>query len=315
MNRFLRGSLWVLNGIGLVGGCLALVVALVAGAATDGELPSMGVMGLSVLLAVLELSVVLLVIRFSPLWPRAGAGYVVAALLWGATVSPLLVFPLASASLDLPARLGLDHFEASWGGAYPEETVKTLGVLIILFSFRRLVRPWHGFVTGVLVGIGFEVVENAGYAVMGALYDPVSDMDGMLGMWGLRMVAGPFLHVLFTGMAGWGLGVAVFTAHRGHLWRLGTGLLWVCVAFTAHFCWNIMHDDLRVSIVSMGAIALVIYPLFIWVVVRAWRSARTDAGYVLLDRPVVSVRQLEQGGFAVLGTGDVRPRGENRPRK
>ncbi|MBV7293476.1 PrsW family intramembrane metalloprotease [Corynebacterium sp. TAE3-ERU16] len=315
MNRFLRGSLWVLDGIGLlVGGGLALVVALFAGLATDGELPSMGVMGLSALLAVVELSVVLLVVRSSPLWPRAGAGYVVAALLWGGAVSPLLAFPLSSTSLDLPGRLGLDHFEASWGGAYPEETVKTLGVLIILFSFRRLTRPWHGLVTGILVGLGFEVVENVGYAVIGAVYDPVSDVKGMLWIWGVRVAAGPLLHVLFTGMAGWGLGVAVFTAHRSRLWRLGTGLLWVSVAFAAHFCWNIMYDDTRAAMVSMGAVALVIYPLFIWLFIRGWRAARRDAGYVLLDRPVMSLRELEQGGFVVRGAVGAGPVDRGQPR-
>ncbi|MCK7637296.1 PrsW family intramembrane metalloprotease [Corynebacterium sp. P7202] len=294
MNRFLRVVLWTLNCIGLIGGVLTLVFSLFAGWATDGDLPSAGVIGVSALFAVVELGVVLLAVRFTPLWPRAGAGYVVASLLWGATVSPLLVFPLAVASLELPARLGLDHFEASWGGAYPEETVKSLGVLIILFSFRRLVRPWHGLTTGILVGVGFEVVENAGYAVMGALYDPASDMDGMLSMWGLRVAAGPLLHVLFTGMVGWGIGVAVFTARRSHLWRLGAGAMWMCVAFAAHFCWNIMHDDLRVAVMALVGVALVIYPLFISVVIRAWRSARADAGYVMTDRPLVSVRQLER---------------------
>ncbi|MBI8999704.1 PrsW family intramembrane metalloprotease [Corynebacterium sp. CCM 9185] len=306
MNRFLQIVLWILNGIGLVGGLLFLMVSLFAGWASDGALPSFGVVGISVLFAVVELTVVLLAVRFTPLWPRAGAGYVLAAVLWGATVSPLLVFPLATASTDLPARLGLDLFEASWGGAYPEETVKSLGVLIILFSFRPLVRPWHGFVTGVLVGIGFEVVENALYAVVDSLYDPVSDMDGMLGMWGLRMIGGPFLHVLFTGMVGWGIGVAVFTAGRSRLWRLGTGLVWVGVAFTAHFCWNIMYVNLRMSMVSMAMVALVVYPLFIWVSMRAWRFARADSGYVLLDRPVMSVHQLEQGGFTALGAGGAR---------
>ncbi|MEZ2190177.1 PrsW family intramembrane metalloprotease [Corynebacterium sp. CCM 9204] len=303
MNRLLRTVLWIFSGIGLVGGVLVVVISLFAGLATDGEMPSFGVIGGSVLLAAVELGVVVTAIRLTPLWPRAGAGYVVTSLLWGATVAPLLVFPLATASMDLPARLGLDLFEASWGGAYPEETIKSLGVLIILFSFRQLVRPWHGLATGVLVGIGFEVVENAGYAVIGALYHPVSDMDGMLEMWGLRMIAGPFLHVLFTGLVGWGIGVAVFTARRSFLWRVGTAALWIGVAFLAHFCWNIMHDDMKVALVALVGIALVIYPLFIAVLVRAWRAARSDSGYVMLDRPVASVMQLDHRDFEVLSVG------------
>ena len=36
----------------------------------------------------------------------------------------------------------------------------------------------------------------------------------MLQMWGLRLVAGPCLHMSFTAIAGFGIGWAIYAAHK-----------------------------------------------------------------------------------------------------
>ena len=95
----------------------------------------------------------------SPMWPESsGAGWrwVVASLLWGAGVSFTFVMVGGVPIITITNRLDMTLFAASFGGAYPEEIAKFLGVGVILFSFRALNRPWHGLMTGAVIGLGFE---------------------------------------------------------------------------------------------------------------------------------------------------------------
>lgn len=228
----------------------------------------------------------------SPMWPeRSGAGWkwVLASLLWGGGVSFALVMIGGVPILELTDRLGLVIVAASFGGAYPEEIAKVLGVGVLLFTFRSLNRPWHGFMTGALVGLGFEVAENAMYGSFGAMLDPNTDLTGTLQMWGIRIFAGPGLHIIFSALAGWGLGLAVFRAGKSTAWRVGTAAGWLFVAFALHFAWNLLWPTEQMQIISYVLVGLVMYPLFIWVWIRAHRAARADASYAWTERPVTSL--------------------------
>lgn len=225
----------------------------------------------------------------SPMWPdREGAGWrwVLASLLWGGGVSFAFVMVGGIPILVLADRLGLVVTAASFGGAYPEEIAKLLGAGVLLFTFRGLNRPWHGFMTGALIGLGFEVAENAMYGAFGAMLDPNTDLTGTLEMWGLRVVVGPGLHIVFSALAGWGLGQAVFRAGKSTGWRVGVTAGWLFVAFALHFAWNLLWPVEWMQITSYGVVALIMYPLFAWVWIRAHRAARADTSYAFTPRPV-----------------------------
>lgn len=250
---------------------------------------------LGVLFSVLYVAFVLWLLRRSPMWPeRGGAGWrwVAASLLWGGGVSFLLVMLGGLPVLAITDRLGLRLISASLGGAYPEEIAKVLGVGVILFSFRALNRPWHGLVTGAVVGLGFEVVENAMYGSFGAILDPNTDVTGTLEMWGVRIFAGPGLHIVFSAVAGWGLGLAVFAAGRSTAWRLRTAAGWLFVAFALHFAWNLLYPEGWMMIANYIVVSLVMYPVFIVVWIRAHRACRADRSYAFTPVPVTSVRQV-----------------------
>ena len=95
--------------------------------------------------------------------------------------------------------------------------------------------------TAVPVALGRPqvAVEGAGGAVgierrevdagFGALLDPNTDITGTLSMWGLRVFVGPGLHIIFSALAGWGLGQAVFTAGKSTAWRLARAGGWLFV--------------------------------------------------------------------------------------
>ena len=250
---------------------------------------------LGVLFSVLYVAFVLWLLSRSPMWPeRGGAGWrwVAASLLWGGGVSFLLVMLGGLPVLAITDRLGLRLISASLGGAYPEEIAKVLGVGVILFSFRALNRPWHGLVTGAVVGLGFEVFENAMYGSFGAILDPNTDVTGTLEMWGVRIFAGPGLHIVFSAVAGWGLGLAVFAAARSTAWRLRTAAGWLFVAFALHFAWNLLYPEGWMMIANYIVVSLVMYPVFIVVWIRAHRACRADRSYAFTPLPVTSVRQV-----------------------
>ena len=250
---------------------------------------------LGIVFGVVYVLLVVWLLSRSPMWPEAsGAGrkWVLASLLWGGGVSFTLVMLGGMPILTLMERLSLVMVSASFGGAYPEEIAKLLGVGVLLFTFRALNRPWHGFVTGALIGLGFEVTENAMYGGFGAMLDPNNDLDGTLSMWGLRVIAGPGLHIIFSALAGWGLGLAVFTAGKSRAWRIRQAGGWLFVAFALHFAWNLLWPTERAQIISYLVVALVMYPLFIWVWLRAHRAAREDVSYAFTPGPVTSLEGL-----------------------
>lgn len=251
--------------------------------------------GLGLLFAVLYSLVIIWVISRTPLWPRmsraATGWWVLACLGWGAGFSLVPATAIGGPLTEVVHYFGWEDAVASFGGAYPEELAKALGVVFILMIFRGLNRPWHGLATGMLVGLGFEAYENLLYgAALGVLH-PTTDVAGAVGIWGLRLIAGPFLHIVWTGLAGWGIGQALFAAGRSFGWRFAVALGWLTVAFAAHFAWNYLGPEWVTSVTSIGA-ALIMYPLFIWVVVHAWRAARMDRSYVYTEGVLTSVGQL-----------------------
>lgn len=258
---------WLAVGLGIPGA--------IFGAAINGFLSPIG-LGVGLLFVAVYLVAGILLFRAGPLWPSAGVLYVLSCLTWGASISLALVFLPAMGWMEITDRLGWGLVEASFAGAYPEELAKALGVLVILYAFRRLSRPWHGFVTGGLIGLGFEVNENLLYGAMGAVLDANNDFDGVVFMWGMRLLVGLGLHIVFTAMSGWGVGLALF--QRDYL----KGLWWVVVAFALHFLWNITWPSETALMVHYGVMMAVIYPLFIGLYVLAVRRKNSDNSYVLL---------------------------------
>lgn len=235
-----------------------------------------------------------LILRVNAAWPRAGLWWVVSCILWGAGVSFLVVTISAIPLMALMDNLGWTFVAASFGGAYPEEIIKAVGVAVILFSFRRLSRPWHGFITGALIGLGFEVFENLLYGTFGAMMHANSDLAGVLEIWGLRVVAGPGLHVIFTAFAGWGIGLALFSAGRSLRWRWGVAIAWTLLAFTLHFAWNLLWEEPIMQLINIAVIALIMYPLVIWLYIHCHRSAKTDDTRGELPSLLTNSRELAE---------------------
>lgn len=266
MNVFFRRSVYVFCGLATVF-TLWLVVTMFALSAPAAAL--------GVVLAVGVFALVAWLLKFTPLWP-AGVRlvYPLVCGLWGGCVAVSVA--VLSDARGLAQVLRWPEAEMSFGGAFPEETLKALGVVLILFSFRELNRPWHGLVTGMLVGLGFDMSENITYGVMGAMFDPNSDFAGALGLWQLRFVAGPLMHAMLTGLVGFGCGWALFGAGLGRRQREACAVGGYALAFVLHFVWNYEFPGglwwlgfSVVSVVGYGALAAA--------VVHSVRRARVPA--------------------------------------
>lgn len=250
---------------------------------------------LSMLFGVMVTVVVLIVLRITPIWPTGPTTsfwWIACALLWGSGVSFVVVLISAGSAGDFAVALRWEESMASFAGAWPEELAKALGVLFILMSFRRFYRPWHGFAVGMVVGLGFDSIENALYGVLGGTQHPSSDALGMLHTWALRLVFGPLMHVGFTGLAGWGIGLALYVAGRSTAWRIRVVAIYFTWALVLHFGWNYSQDSRWAQLIQIGVVAVILYGLWIYVWVRAVRAARADDTYVHSTRPLTSVSTL-----------------------
>ncbi len=174
------------------------------------------------------------VLRRSRLWHEGLGAPLLVALAWGG---------LAATGLTLVAAIGVDSFvraleweaaSASFGGAWPEEIAKGLGVVLILLAYPAVLRrPQDGLLIGIAVGAGFELIETIQYGLDAAVAHASSDLTGAVTSWSEReLAAGVGLHAWFTGLAGWGLGAWLGQGD----WR--RGLLGPLAGFVLHFAWN-----------------------------------------------------------------------------
>ncbi|OFL58557.1 hypothetical protein HMPREF2760_00320 [Corynebacterium sp. HMSC065D07] len=270
MSKIFRVALWVIIGI-----CLPAALINLLGAFLVAPLPGL----ISLLIGFAFLALGLYLWHLSPMWARPAKGWATASVLWGAGTAVSLALLSALPFSSLTKGVGWEESMMSWSGAYPEEFAKALGVVFVLLSFRQLNRPWHGFIVGALVGWGFEVFENVLYASLGAVMHPTSDWIGMLQMWGLRLVAGPGLHMSLTVIAGFGIGWAIYAAHKTWWWRLGVGVGALFVSFCLHFAWNYMWDETWQLVTQYIVVALILYPIVITLGLRAHRLAKADDTY------------------------------------
>ncbi|MCF4005624.1 PrsW family intramembrane metalloprotease [Corynebacterium uropygiale] len=230
-------------------------------------------------LAILQAAVLVGLLRLSPLWrgvrpahpSRLGWPTVAAALLWGGGVAVVAAPLLANPMKDLVSALGWVPLEASLAGAWPEEFLKGLGVVLILLSVSHLCRPWQGLLMGALIGLGFEVQENLMYGYVEGLAHPDSDAVGMAATWLMRVLGGPFLHACWTALIGWGVGLALYGLRKDARRRAVQSAAWMCAGLALHLCWNLAISNEAFAVVWMVLIAVLSYGAVLTV---GWRQTR-----------------------------------------
>jgi len=208
----------------------------------------------SVFYRALALSSVLSAVPLAVLWfldrrEREGPWLFAAAFLWGGFIAIALALPFNTAFFALvdawvtrhPTVSGVLGPDAAMLLAGPisvpiaEEIAKAMGVLLIFWLLRaEFDNMRDGFVYGALVGLGFNWFEAAGYVAEGYAAYGVAAYGLQLGSrYALFGLGG---HVMFTGIFGALLGLAIQTRRR---WlRILAPITGLVLAIAAHMLNN-----------------------------------------------------------------------------
>lgn len=217
-----------------------------------------------------------LLVRRHPARP-AGTGWAFVV----AFVAGVLVFGAMSPVNEalMGALDGAGRF-ARWAASpIEEETLKLLAAVLVMASFKRIDNPVAAALIGMTVGFGFQCVENVFYVDKGVLYNMVSDADGFAQSAPGRVIT-PVSHCLYTALAAYGAGKAMFTPGKSGGWRFGTALAWFLAGYALHAANNVGAEfagDSVAGTVFIIALLIALPVLGIGLYVRSRKSAATQA--------------------------------------
>ncbi|ADD43927.1 PrsW family intramembrane metalloprotease [Stackebrandtia nassauensis] len=190
-------------------------------------------------------AVFVLILSRMDLFEREPAAVRAAAFIWGAVVATSVAIIANNNLLALMTKLFGTGFAARWGAALAgptnEEWLKTLGVIILVLIVKEhFNRSIDGLTYGAMCGLGFQVTENMVYAINNAYSNPNSDVAGAVSVTVIRiLVAGPWSHPIYSGVAGLGIAYAVTTkGMRSPLRRYGIAVGLFIAAWLMHALWN-----------------------------------------------------------------------------
>ncbi|AGP29807.1 PrsW family intramembrane metalloprotease [Corynebacterium terpenotabidum] len=271
-------------------GCALMTgLIVVGGAFFPGPGPTFLALGIGVVFVL----VIWFLFSRSILYRGTPVHLALAAVLWGVTGGVVLGgFTSSNHISELAVGWGTPQIAWSLAGAWPEETAKGLGVVLLLFAGRTWWnRPWHGLVAGVLIGLGFEAFENALYAISLAPAHASSDMAGVVEIWLFRLVAGPLLHALCTGLVGYAIGTALLRSNLAVRQRAGWVVGGWAAGFAVHALWNLAPgweaDSPAASLVRLALVWTGGAAVLVIAVIRSSREARAAADAGLY--PVVTI--------------------------
>lgn len=221
----------------------------------------------------------------------------VAAVAWGLFVAGGVVAIVGQDLQSLTDKLlGFDT-SREWGPAYRapllEETMKYLGVVALALIPRvRMARVLDGLYYGMLAGLGFLVSENIFFSNEEIAFEGGQNVAGHITdtMLSRGIVALPISHVVYTGIAGAGVGYLMSRRGRPLIGRLAVAFGLYATAFLLHGFQNSpILDDVGGSLFIKGLPALVI---FVLVLMWGRRDYRRDLAALARDLPEVGEDDL-----------------------
>ncbi len=219
--------------------------------------------------AVYGVVAVALVVAFQRFTDRPWTG-ILLALAWGSLAATWAAAGANGASSTIFLRLTGTDPHASLSSPVIEESAKAVGVIgLALIPVLRRFRPLDGLFYGVLVGAGFQVFEDAVYA-LSSLFKGGGDVGSMLlPMLILRgFTVGVFTHAVYTGIIGAAIGW-VACAPAGQRARRVLAAIAVTVAvMVVHGIFN-SQDDLSAVTLAVAFLPMVV---LVAIIIRTRRS-------------------------------------------
>lgn len=239
---------------------------------------------------------------------REPPALVAMAFAWGGVVAYMGAVYGGRATHGMLAKLVSPSFAGEWSAAIGppvvEEVLKALGIVLVVLIARDHVNSTvDGFVYGAFVGLGFQVVEDFGYAVTATAWDRGGDEVGpVVSTFIVRgFLSGLWSHTVFTALAGGGIAYATVNRGKPLARRVGVAAGALGVAILAHALWNspLLRDGFGFGGIGIVA-ALFIKGLPVFLLVwylfsRAYRTEATFYGEQLAqydDTALVRPREL-----------------------
>ncbi|MBF4576799.1 PrsW family intramembrane metalloprotease [Frondihabitans sp. VKM Ac-2883] len=201
------------------------------------------VLTIGIFLAVVPLVIVLFGIWLVDRWEPEPRVALIFAFFWGAGVSvgAALLFDFAVQTVQSALGASGESETADIVGAVVqapvvEETAKGVGVLLVLWIFRRTFDgPIDGIVYAATVAAGFAFVENIQYFSVQVVHQAFGG-ESVAGVFLVRALMAPFGHIIYTACVGFALGVA--SRRTGPLGALGYFAVGLVPAMLLHALWN-----------------------------------------------------------------------------
>lgn len=167
----------------------------------------------------------------------------VVAFLWGAFGATWSMAASANSAIgDLYAKTLGQSFALDWQSAlsapFTEELAKGAGLVLLIALAPRIVRTaFDGFILGLLIGLGFQVLEDIQYAVFASAGSFGADAvaSALTVVW-LRMAGGVAGHFVYTAV--FCAGLVYLLGRPAEPRRIGRGLLLMAIAPVLHAAWN-----------------------------------------------------------------------------
>jgi protease PrsW len=195
------------------------------------------------LLGAVAIPVGLIIYRLDQFEPEP-ASLIAVALIWGAVVALSFAAIANSWLLNFLQQVLSAKAVDSWGAAIVaplnEEFYKGAGLVMVFFMARDEIDSlMDGLVYGAMIGLGFQVMENIQYFVHAAAQSGSGQIGPVVSLFFVRvLLVGLYSHMLFTGLLGFGFAYFVTRRTAPMKVRVGVLLLFVCLAWAAHFVWN-----------------------------------------------------------------------------
>ena len=184
-------------------------------------------------------AVLFFIVYTHQLYVRRSATVTVAALLWGGFVATWFAAKANAALQDMFTLWFSGKFYDRWGlaisAATNEELLKALGVVVLLLLPMAKVRSTlDGWYYGLMVGLGFQVVEDFLYTVQES--NNMGDAVQFLVHRGL--FAGLWAHAVYSGLVGAGIAYFVTRKDKPMARRIVQMVGLFAVAWFFHFVWD-----------------------------------------------------------------------------
>ncbi|PSK98449.1 RsiW-degrading membrane proteinase PrsW (M82 family) [Murinocardiopsis flavida] len=230
--------------------------------------------------------------RIRPVRPPS-AGSAAAAVAWGVTAPVGLAMVANQALIGMWSKGAGLAFAADWAPALSaplnEEVLKLAGVVLIAVAAPWAVRgPVDGFILGALVGLGFQMVENATYALNLVMQQGATDgLQSTLLSVVLRVgLTGLGTHWAMSAVAGTAVGILAAERWRPGRRRAAGAAVLVLVAVALHWFFDapLLGGSVAGTLVKVAAgfcTAMVVYFAVRHGYRRRVRRALADAGEAL----------------------------------